>query len=125
MRPTAIQPARQPGARYAFDSDENVMIGASGLSAAMRRHRAVETQVGIDLVGEQRKVVLVGEIDQRAAGLGRIRRAGRVVRIDDDQRARRRRDQAAQVFEIRLPASSLDRSGRTPARAPIFASTAV
>ena len=28
--PTAIQPARQPGARYAFDSDEKVMTGASG-----------------------------------------------------------------------------------------------
>ena len=28
---TAIQPARHPGARYAFDSDENEMTGASGL----------------------------------------------------------------------------------------------
>ena len=30
VRLTAIQPARQPGARYAFESDENVMTGASG-----------------------------------------------------------------------------------------------
>ena len=29
-RPTAIHPARQPGARYAFDRLENEMIGASG-----------------------------------------------------------------------------------------------
>ena len=31
-RPHAIQPVRQPGARYAFDRLENEMIGASGSS---------------------------------------------------------------------------------------------
>ncbi len=30
--PTTIQPVRQPGARYAFDSDEKDMIAASGAS---------------------------------------------------------------------------------------------
>ena len=35
VRPTAIHPARQPGARYAFDSDENEMIGASGYRLAI------------------------------------------------------------------------------------------
>src|SRR5215204_1820681 len=33
--PTAIQPARQPGARYAFDKLEYEMIGASLSSAAI------------------------------------------------------------------------------------------
>jgi hypothetical protein len=35
VRPTAIHPVRQPGARYAFDSDENEMIGASGCRLAI------------------------------------------------------------------------------------------
>src|SRR5215831_20301129 len=30
VRPTPIQPVRQPGARYAFERLENVMIAASG-----------------------------------------------------------------------------------------------
>ncbi len=30
LRPTASQPARQPGVRYPFDKLENEMIGASG-----------------------------------------------------------------------------------------------
>ena len=102
---TAIQPARQPGARYAFDSDENVMTGASGIAGGNRRHRAVEREVGVDLVGEQRKVVAIGQLDERAADLGRIGRAGRVVRIDDDQRARRRGDQAAHVIDVGHPAA--------------------
>ena len=57
VRPTAIQPARQPGARYAFDSEENVITGASGLCCGDRRHRTVEGEIGVDLVGEEREVV--------------------------------------------------------------------
>ena len=70
VRPTAIQPVRQPGARYAFESDENEMTGASGFERRERRHGAVEREVRVDLVGEQREVVLVGDLD-RARGAPR------------------------------------------------------
>ena len=75
-----------------------------GIERSEGAHRTIEIQVGVDLVGEQREVVLFREIDQRAAGFGRICRAGRVVRIDDDKRPRRRGDEAAHVFDVRLPA---------------------
>ena len=39
--------------------------------------------------------------------------------IDDDERARRRRDEAAQVIEIRHPAPRRDRSDRTALRAEL------
>ena len=69
--------------------------------------------------------MLIGDLEQRAPHRRRIDRAGRVVRIDDDERARRRRDQAREMIEVRHPAARRDRSGSTSARAPIFASTAV
>ena len=65
------------------------MIGASGSQAADRRHRPVEREIAVDLVGEERDVVRVGDVDERAAHRRRIDRARGVVRIDDDQRARR------------------------------------
>ena len=77
------------------------MTGASGLCAAIAVHRTVEGEIGVDLVGEERNAVLVGEVDQRAPHLGRIDRAGRIVRIDGHERSRGRRDQAADVIEIR------------------------
>ena len=65
---TAIQPARHPGARYAFDSDENVMIGASGLSAARAATGPSKFRSRVNLVREQREVVLLREIDEGAPG---------------------------------------------------------
>ena len=61
-----------------------------GIERGEGADRTVELQVGVDLVGEQREVVLFGEIDQRAPGVGGIGRAGGIVRIDDDQRPGRR-----------------------------------
>ncbi len=49
--------------------------------------------------------MLVRKVHERAPGLGWISGAGRVVRIDDDQRSRRRCDQALDVIEIRKPAA--------------------
>ena len=79
-----------------------------------RRHRAVEGEVGIDLVGEQRDVVGIGDVEQRLARRGRIGRAGRVVRIDDDEGARRAAIPGCGCD--RRPAASRcrGRSGRTP-----------
>ncbi len=44
------------------------MTGASGFCAAMRRHRALEGEIRVDLVGEQREVVAVGKLHKRRAG---------------------------------------------------------
>ena len=41
------------------------MTGASGLCAGDRADRAVEREIGVDLVGEQRDAVPLGELDQR------------------------------------------------------------
>ena len=65
-RPMAIQPVRQPGARYAFDRLENEMIARVGIEAADRRDRAVEAEIAVDLVGEDQQAVPVGEVEQRA-----------------------------------------------------------
>ena len=45
----------------------------------------------------------IRQVEERAPRRRRIGRAGRVVGIDDDERARRRRHEAAQVIEIRHP----------------------
>ena len=51
-RPIAIQPVRQPGARYAFDRLENEMIGASGSRLPIGGDRTVVAEIAVDLVGE-------------------------------------------------------------------------
>ncbi len=48
--------------------------------------------------------MLLGELDDRELRFARIDRAGRVVGIDQDQRARAIGDQALDVIEIGLPA---------------------
>ena len=45
------------------------------------------------------------EVEQRAPGRRGAARAGRVVRVDHDERARGRRDEAAQVIEVGHPAA--------------------
>ena len=91
----------------------------------MAADRTVEREVGVDLVGEQRKVVAVGQLDERAPNVDRVGRAGRVVRVDDDERARRRRDQAADVLDVGHPAAGRVGAIKHRACAPILASTAV
>ena len=66
MFAAASHPARQPGARYALDSDEKVMTGASGSRLAIAGTTPANDEVGVDLVGQQRNVVAVGDIDERA-----------------------------------------------------------
>ena len=67
MRPTAIQPVRQPGARYAFDRLENEMIGASGSRLPIGATGPSIAEIAVHLVGEDRQPVPVGEVEQRAA----------------------------------------------------------
>ena len=72
--------------------------------AAHRRHGTVVREVAVDLVGQQHETVPLGHVDERAPrGVG-IHRAGRIVRVDDDQRARARGDERFEVVEIGLPA---------------------
>ena len=47
----------------------------------------------------------IGQLDKRAASVGGIGRAGRIVRVDDDQRTSRRGDQAAHMIDVRHPAT--------------------
>ena len=61
-----------------------------GGEAADRRHRTIEPEVAVDLVRQDREAVLIREVDQRAPRGRRIQRAGGIVRIDHDERARRR-----------------------------------
>ena len=64
------------------------------------------------------------DLEQREFRRARIHSAGGIVRIDDDDRARARRDQASQMIEIRLPV--LRRIGAVVHRLRAdFASTAV
>jgi hypothetical protein len=65
--PTAIQPVRQPGARYAFDKLENEMMAASRWKTADWRDRAVVAEIAVDLVGQHREAVPLRELDQLTA----------------------------------------------------------
>ena len=105
-RPTPIQPVRQPGARYAFDRLENVMIGASGSRLPIGCDRAVVTEVAVDLVGQNRRdrgarrnraarAAWTSDTSRRSGCSDRSRRA----------RASSERDQALQVIEVGLPAA--------------------
>ena len=60
------QPARPPaGGQIRFRQRRKRNDRGVGIQRGDRRHGSVEREVGVNLVGEQRKVVLVGEIDQR------------------------------------------------------------
>ena len=74
-----------------------------GIERADGRDRAVERDVLINLVGDHRHVVLVGDLQQLAANRLCVRRAGRVVRVVHDERLGARRDEAADLFRIGLP----------------------
>ena len=105
-RAAACHPARAPagrevGLRQARERDDwRVRI-----ELAVGVDRAVEAEVAVHLVGQDQQPVLIGEVEQRAARLGRVHGAGRVVGIDDDERARGRRDQALEVIEVRHPSA--------------------
>ena len=86
-----------------------------GIELRDRVNRAVEGEIGVDLVGEQRDVVIVGDLQQLAPHGGRIGAAGRIVRIDDDQRARGRADQPSNLAGVRHPVRCRASCRRTPA----------
>jgi hypothetical protein len=76
------------------------MIAASGSSLPIG---SVVTKVAVDLVGQNHQIVTRGEFEQLTPRRLRIRRPGRVVRIDHDERARVGGDQTLQVNQIGLP----------------------
>ena len=61
----------------------------------------------VDLVGAHHQLVLAGDLDDPAQQIGRIKRAGRVVRVDDDDGAGAFGDLGAYVVEIGQPAGAL------------------
>ena len=92
---------REVGLRQTREGDDRRV----GIQLADRIDGAVVSEIAVHLVGEDHQVVALGKLDQFAPRRRRIRRAGRVVRIDDDEDARRRRDEALQVIEIGLPSA--------------------
>ena len=96
-----------------------------GCERSEQRRGSVERDVAVDLVRQNRNARVLGERDQLPARRLGVHGARRVVRIDDHERARARRDQSRDVVHVRLPVRVPDRSGSTTARAPIFARTAV
>ena len=93
------------------------MIGGVRLEAAERRRPARRTR------GRRRPrrrgctspCRSAISMSARRTGVG-IDRAGRVVRVDDDQRPRARRDERLEVLEIRQPPVAPDRSGSSSPR---------
>jgi hypothetical protein len=65
-----------------------------------------ERQVLVDLVGDDERVVLMGEFDDEFEGLAAEDGSGRVVRIIDQDEARAARDGGAKLVVIRLPLAS-------------------
>ena len=97
--PSRSPPRRQVGLRQRRERDDRRIR----IDARDRVHRSLEREVGVDLVGEQRDVVIVGERDELAPHLRRIHRAGRIVRIDDHQGAGRGADQPLDLLDVRQP----------------------
>ncbi|MBG9885568.1 hypothetical protein ABE10_02985, partial [Bacillus toyonensis] len=65
--------------------------------------RAVEEDPVIDLVGEEKQVVLTRDLDHPLQHLTRVDRARGIVRIDDDDGLGPRRDLGPDVLEVRVP----------------------
>ena len=99
--PAGAPAGRQVGLRQRRERDDGgiEVLGGDG------RHGAVVGEIGVDLVGQERKVVPVRQIDELAPHLAGVDRAGRVVRVDDDERPGRGRDQAADVIDVGQPAA--------------------
>ena len=81
----------------------------------------------VDLVGKENKVVLAGDLHDLLKDLLRVKRAGRVVRVDDDDALRARRDLGSKIVDIGVPVLLLvaeivyrlaagERDGRRPER---------
>ena len=68
----------------------------------------------VDLVGHHDEVVLLGEASQSRERLAAIHRTRRVVRIDDDECARLRRDQRRDGIHVRIERIEFPDRGSTP-----------
>ncbi len=65
--------------------------------------RTVVQHLVVDLVGEDDELMFARKLDDLFQYLIGIQRTGRVVRVDDDDGARVRRDLAAHVGQIGIP----------------------
>ena len=73
------------------------------IEAADWRHASVVRQVSIHLVGDDGEPVPIGEVEERTPRRRGVRSSGRIIGIDDDERAGRRRHDAAKMTEIGHP----------------------
>ena len=64
---------------------------------------SIHHQTVVDLVGEDHQLVFAGQIDDLLQHLLRVEGAGRVVRVDQDDRHRAVGDLAAHVIDVRVP----------------------
>ncbi len=97
-------PTRAPaGRKVRFRQTRERDDGGVALETADWRDRAVVTEIAVNLVGQHRETVPLGEVDQLTANRRGITGPCRIVRIDDDERTRRRCDEAAEMIEVRNP----------------------
>ena len=103
VAPAAEEHPAGAEAAGAVDLGEAAEGGAEGVLAE-RRHRrvlgvVVEDPV-VDLVGEDGDLPLLGDAHERLDHLARVDRAGRVVRVDEDQRLAFGTDQARDLLGV-------------------------
>ena len=73
--------------------------------------RVVVQDLVVDLVGEDDQRVLAGDLGDALEHLARVDRAGRVVRVDDDDRLGARRDLRARCRRGRAASRAARRRG--------------
>ena len=63
-----------------------------------------EGQLVVDLVGKDDETVAARELDDLKQSLARVKSAGRIIRINDDDATRLRRDLGCEFVDVGLPA---------------------
>jgi hypothetical protein len=122
----AIHPERKPATRYALDSPLKLRQSTSGASDASGRvGRVVVEDLVVDLVGHEDEFVPAGQVDDAAQDMVGIDRAGRVVRVDDDDRLGARRDLRREVLQIGRPVGAFVAESSAPGVPPASAVAAV
>ncbi len=99
--PAGAPAGRKVGLRETRERDD----GGIGIEDSQWFDPAGVAEIAVDLVGENHQAVPIGQVEQPAADGGGIGGARRVVGIDDDQRARGRRDEAVDVIEVGRPSA--------------------
>ena len=77
-------PGSQVGLRQARERDDRGVR----IEQPERCDRTVETEIAVNLIGQDHEAVIVGELEQRTPCVGWVNRTSRIVGIDDDQRPR-------------------------------------